>query len=272
MALTFTHIKDRFSHTLHTISGFTEIHTHARNLRHIIESCSWCDRAAKSNLYAGGLAWSDETSCYFTEGGRKSHSHICLRELGEELCACVCVHALRRCTYCLGSLQCCYAFRSSTTAAGWHLASPTGRSSRLRCTTLSVPDTSPHPDVQTLSGSVCLQKAHKFSGMFLVNQNSFFCKHQRNELLKNRLKHLNNKGDRGFFCIAVVLLNFPPCVCWSSVCSVSWSTQDQTSTNSQTRINICFSFVCAPVHIQGALCVYIKRLIAVRFPDHSPTV
>lgn len=200
MALTFTHIKDRFSHTLHTISGFTEIHTHARNLRHITESCSWCDRAAKSNLYAGGLAWSDETSCYFTEGGRKSHSHICLREreLGEELCACVCVHALRRCTYCLGSLQCCYAFRSSTTAAGWHLASPTGRSSRLRCTTLSVPDTSPHPDVQTLSGSVCLQKAHKFSGMFLVNQNSFFCKHQRNELLKNRLKHLNNKGDRVF--------------------------------------------------------------------------
>lgn len=67
--------------------------SHIHNLKHIIESCSWCDSAAKSNLYAAGLARSDETSCYFTEGGRKSHSHICLGEWALRVSVCVCVRS-----------------------------------------------------------------------------------------------------------------------------------------------------------------------------------
>lgn len=137
-------------------------YTHTYNLKHIIESCSWCDSAAKSNLYAAGLAWSDETSCYFAEGGRKSQSHICLWEwaLRTPECMCVCSHwgLVFLCTYCLGSPQCCCAFRSSTIAAGWHLWSLTERSSLLQCTTRSEPDKSPRHDAQTLSESVCLQK------------------------------------------------------------------------------------------------------------------
>lgn len=154
----------------------TDSHTHAHtvisqklahHLKHIIESCCWCDGAAKSNLYAGGLAWSDETSCYFTEGGRKSHSHNCLGEWALRdypsacVCMCVCAHTsglVCLCTYCLGSLQYCCAFRSSTTAAGWHLWSLTGRSSLHRCTTPSEPDTSPRRGARTRSESVCLQK------------------------------------------------------------------------------------------------------------------
>ena len=188
-----------FSHT-HTD---TRTHTHhiwshrklSHNLKHIIESCSCCNSAAKSNLYAGGRAWSDETSCYFAEGGRKSHSHNCLgeralREYHIRVCVCVCVcvcvfsHIELVClsTYCSGSLQCCCSSRSSTTAAGWRLWSLTGCSSLLRYTTRSEPDTSPRHDVRTRSASVCLQKK-------LKQQSAFFKLQTRNYTFINGFQH-----------------------------------------------------------------------------------
>lgn len=62
------------------------------------------------------------------------------------------------CAYCLGSLRCCYAFRSSTTAGGWRPWSPTGCSSLPRCMTRTGPDTTPRHGARTQSESVCLQK------------------------------------------------------------------------------------------------------------------
>lgn len=108
------------------------------------------------------------------------------------------------CTYCPGSLRCCCASRSSTTAGGWRPWSPTGCSSLPRCMTRSGPDTTPRRGARTRSGSVCLQKAHGF-----VEEKGK--KHV--VIMHNLIMQVEKTEHEDVICSSPVL----PCVCCSSV-------------------------------------------------------
>lgn len=160
MALTFTHIKDRYSLPLSLSPSLPPLsctHTQTLSQTHTLSntlSKSVPGATVSRNPICMQEAWPGQTKLVVTlQREAVNHRVTTVWESEHSRGVCVCV-----CTHCRGSLRCCSAFHSSTTGAAWHLWILTGRSSLLRCTTRSEPDTSPRHGGQTLSESVCLQE------------------------------------------------------------------------------------------------------------------